>query len=205
LGGALLVSAQKTQPLLEQEVRPLCLIFPTGLGVVPGHLGARDVVQSHIFGYQPRRVWLEALVTFDRVWSRESCNDLRIALLQVPQVMQIAVAENDEATILCLGVSPSLFFADERVFAFRLRFEHHQREALVVQQKKVNETLAAGFEVAAHGINLRFRERDIGLQHHIRAALVIVKEAPASCFKQLVDFDTGLGFFGRHGAIVPAQ
>ncbi len=205
LGRALLVGAQEAQALLLHEAGALGLVFPAGFGVVSGHLRAGDVVERHVLREQARGLGLEAGVALDGVGRGEGGDELWVALAQVPQVVQVAVAQDDEAAVLRPGVFAGLLFADERILALGLGFEHHEGKALFVEQQKVDEAFAAGFEVFAHGIDLRLGELDIRLQNHIGAAPFIVKKTPAGCFEQLVDLDPRLGFFCGHAGIVPGQ
>ena len=114
--------------------------------------------------------------------------------------MQVAVGQDHKAAIERFGVFARLLFANQRVFVFCLGFQHHKREGFFIQQQKVNKAFAGGFKVVAqfaHGINLAAREFHVGFERNVGFALCRVKKAPASGFEQLVDFDTGLGFFGH--------
>ena len=68
--------------------------------------------------------------------------------------MQVAVGEDDEAAVLGLGVLAGLLLADERVLVLRLGFENDEREALLVEQQKVDEALAGLLEVVAEGVEI---------------------------------------------------
>ena len=182
----------------------LGFVLPACFGIVGGHLCASDVVERHVFSHQPRGVGLEARVPLDGLWRRERGDELGVALAQVPEVMQVTVAQYDKAAVLGLGVFARLLLAHQRVLALCLGLQHHQREAALIEQQKIDEPLAADFEVVAHGIDLCLGQADIGLQHHVGAPLRIVKKAPTRGFEQLVDLDAGLGFFGGHRAIVQA-
>ena len=79
---------------------------------------------------------------------------MRVALIQVPQVMQVAVAQDHEAAVLRPGVFARLLFGGQRVDVFGFGFQHQQGEAFVVQQQEVDKTLAAGFKIVTHGVHL---------------------------------------------------
>jgi hypothetical protein len=53
--------------------------------------------------------------------------------------VQVAVGEDDEAAVLGPGVFTSLFFADEWIFVLGFGFEDKQREALGIEQEKIDE------------------------------------------------------------------
>lgn len=63
--------------------------------------------------------------------------------------MQVAVGQDHEAAIERFCVFARLLFANQWVFALGFGFEHHEREVLVIEQKKVGKTLAGGFKVVA--------------------------------------------------------
>ena len=135
-----------------------------------------------------------------KVGIREFRTDLaEYIACQVPQVMQVAIAQNDEAAVLRLGVFPRLLFGCQRVDVFSFGLQHQQRETFVIEQKEVNKAFAGRLKVIAQGIDLGMREFDVGLQSNICLAVPVIEEAPTRCFEQLVDLDSGLGFFGHSG------
>ena len=109
--------------------------------------------------------------------------------------MQVAVAQNDEAAVLRLGVFARLLFGGQRVDVFSLGLQHQQRETFVIEQKEVNKAFAGRLKVIAQGIDLGMREFDIGFQRDVGFAVLIIEKAPTRCFEQLVNLDSGLGFF----------
>ena len=56
-----------------------------------------------------------------------------IAAIEIPEIVQIAVGENDESAVLGAGVLARLFFTDERVLVRGLGFEDEQRKPFFVQ------------------------------------------------------------------------
>ena len=73
---------------------------------------------------------------------RERGDDVGIAALEIPEVVQVAVGEDDEAAVLGPGVLAGLLLADERVLVLRLGLEDDEREALGVEEEEVDEALA---------------------------------------------------------------
>ena len=68
--------------------------------------------------------------------------------------MQIAVGQDDEAAVLRFRVFAGLLFANERVFVFRLGFQHDKGKTFVVQEQKIDETFADFFEIRAKVVNV---------------------------------------------------
>ena len=68
-------------------------------------------------------------------------DDVGVAAFEVPEVVQVAVGEDDEAAILGPGVLARLLLADERIFVFGLGFKDDEREALCVEQQEIDEAL----------------------------------------------------------------
>ena len=118
LYGTFLVVAQKTQPVFLDKCITLRRVVPACLGGVVRHLRQRDVVFADKFGNQALRVGLEAMIALNGIRRRKASDNMRISLLQVPKVMQIAVRENHKAAILGFSVLAGLFLANQRVLIF---------------------------------------------------------------------------------------
>ena len=196
--GAFLVATQKAQLVLADEVVAFAVPVPARFRRVVRPLRQRDVVAADRFGDQPLRVGLESVVTLERFRRRVARDQVRVALFEIPEVMQVAVGEDDEAAFLGFGVLPRLFLADQRVFVLRLGFEHEQRFAAGVEQQEVGEAVAGFLEVFAEFVNLGLAQLDVGFERDVGFAVRTVEEAPAGFFEQLVDLDAGFGFLGGH-------
>jgi hypothetical protein len=59
-----------------------------------------------------------------------------VSLLQIPEVVQVAIGEDDKAAILGPGIFTSLLLADERAFILRLGLQYDQGKALFIEQEK---------------------------------------------------------------------
>ena len=81
--------------------------------------------------------------------ARERGDDVGVAALQVPEVVQVAVGEDHEAAVLGLGVFAGLLLADEWVPVLRFGLQDNKREAFGVQQQEIDETLDRLLEVLA--------------------------------------------------------
>ncbi len=112
--------------------------------------------------------------------------------------MQVAVGKDNETAVLGLGVFTRLLFADEWIFVLGFGFEDQQREALGVEQEKVDEAFCALFEVIAERVQVGGLDGDAGFEANVRGRVAFLKETPASGFEQLVDLDTGCGFLIGH-------
>ena len=47
------------------------------------------------------------------IWSWKARDDMRVSLFQIPEIMQVAIRENNDTAVLGLGVFTGLFLADE--------------------------------------------------------------------------------------------
>ena len=163
-----------------------------------GPLGEGDVVLADRFDDQSLRVGLEGVVALERVGRRVARDEVRVALFQIPEVVQVAVGEDDEAAFLVLGVLPRLLLADQRVFVLGFGFQYEQGFAGLVEQQEVGEAVAGLLEVLAEFVKRRLAQLDVRFQSDVGAAGGVVKKAPAGFFKQFVDLDAGFGFLGGH-------
>ncbi|MDR3323779.1 MAG: hypothetical protein LBS89_06215 [Zoogloeaceae bacterium] len=110
--------------------------------------------------------------------------------------MQIAVGEEHKAAVERFCIFARLLLADQRIFVFRLGFQHQQRKVFFIQQQEVDKTVAGSFKIPAQIVDFVRGEFDVGFQRDVGLSRGIVEKASACGFKQLVDLDSGLGFFG---------
>ena len=190
-----LVRTEKAQLVGLDVGGPLAFVLPAGLRLIVGALSEDDVVVADLLRNQALRVRRDLSVAADGIRCGERGDDVRIAAVQIPKVVQVAVGEDHEAAVLGAGVLAGLFFADERVLVRGLGFEDEQREALCVEEQEVDETLFGVLEVLPEGIEIGRLDRDAGFNADVGGSAAIRKEAPACCFEQLVDLDAGCGFF----------
>ena len=112
--------------------------------------------------------------------------------------MQVAVGKDDEPAVLRFGVLARLLFADQRIFVFGLGFEDDEGEAFFVQKQEIDEAFAGFFKVIAECVQCLGSECDFRLKLNIGRATIVGEETPICCFKQLIDFYSGSGFFSGH-------
>ena len=74
---------------------------------------------------------------------------MRVASVEVPEVVQVAIRENDEAAVEGAGVLAGLLLADERLLVGRFGLEDDERKASGVEQKEVDEAFAGLLEIFA--------------------------------------------------------
>ena len=89
---------------------------------------------------------------------------MRIAGFQIPEIVQVAVGEDNEAAILGTGVLAGLLFSDQGLFLLRLGLENNKREAFFVQKQEVNESFRYLLEIVAEGIDIGGSDGDAGFQ-----------------------------------------
>lgn len=129
---------------------------------------------------------------------RERGDDVRIAAFEIPEVVEVAVGEDDKVAVKRTGVLVRLLLRSERILVLGLGLEDDQREALDIEQEKVDEALASLLEVVAERVQVGGLDRDAGFDADVGGTVALGKEAPARCFEQLVDLDAGCGFFFGH-------
>ena len=123
---------------------------------------------------------------------------MRVALLQIPKIVQVAVGKNNEAAVLRLGVFARLFFADQRVLVLGLGFKYDERKTCLIKQQEIDETIRGSLKIFTECIDGGLCQFDLRLKHDVGFAFAVIEKTPASFFKQLVEFDASLGFFCGH-------
>ena len=134
-----LVGTQKAQIVGLNEAGALGFILPRSFRGIMRPVGESDVIFANLFRDQALRVGRDLSVAGYRVRRREGGDDIGVAAFQIPEVMQIAVRQDDEAAILGAGVFACLLLADERVLVLRLGFQDDQGEPLGVEEQEVDE------------------------------------------------------------------
>jgi hypothetical protein len=86
----------------------------------------------------------------------------------------------------------------EPIFVLGFGFEDQQREALGVEQEKIDEAFCAFLEVGAERVHVGGLDRDAGFEANVRGRVAFLEKTPASRFEQLVDLDAGRGFLIGH-------
>ena len=147
-----LVRTEELQFGILDETVALTGIVPSGIVPVVRILSCRNVIGLDLFADQSIGVRLERVKVSQRIRRRELGYQDGVALLKVPEVMQIAVGQDDKPDILRMGVFPGLILADKRIKLFGFRFEDGYREAAFLQQEVINVAARGSFEVVAEGI-----------------------------------------------------
>ena len=199
VNGPHLVVAQEPQAVRPDEVGTFVLVAPGGLRRVCGPLGQDDVIVMHALVHQSLWIRCEVLVDAYGVLRWEDSDDPGIAMLEIPEEVQVAVGEDYETAVPRTCIAAGLLFTGQRVLGLGLGFEHDKRKALVVQQQKVDHT-ALGLdvlEVVAQGVEVVGAELDAGFELDVGGASGFIEEAPASRFEKLVDLDSGRCFVHR--------
>ena len=184
---AYLVRTQEAQVVRANVAGALVLVLERSCGGVAGSLGQDDVIAVDLLGCQTMRIWLYLPIAEHRVGRREGCDDVRVAALEVPEVMEIAVREDDEAAILRVCISARLLLADQRVLVLGFRLEHDERESAFVEQQKVDEPPGCLLEVAAEGVQRGFPDGNALFELDVCWLAALWKEAPSGRLQQPVD------------------
>ena len=98
-----LVGTQKAQIVGLNEAGALGFILPRSFRGIMRPVGESDVIFANLFRDQALRVGRDLSVAGYRVRRREGDDDIGVATIQIPEVMQ-AVRQDDEAAILGAGV-----------------------------------------------------------------------------------------------------
>ena len=130
VNGLQLIGPQEAQLIGLDVAGALRFVLPARFGRVAGPLGQNDVVVADRFLDETLRVGDHLLIAHHRIRCGERGDDVGIAAIQVPEIMQIAVGQDDEAAILRPGVFASLLLADERVLVLRLGLKDDEGKAL---------------------------------------------------------------------------
>ena len=134
MDSTLLIAAKEAKLVLFTERGPFHLIFPGSLVGISGHLGEGYIVQIYNFIGKALSVWLEFVMVFDGIRAGEFGDDAGVALLQIPEIMDVAVRQDHEAGILLSCIATRLFLGSEGVLSLGLRFKDDQRFAFTVEQ-----------------------------------------------------------------------
>ena len=195
--GAKLIGTEEAEFVSLDENLTFNFTDPCGFRGVGRPLSQDHVVLGDAFCDDPCAVRNNLRSTRHGLWCGECGDDIGISPFQVPEIMEVAVGQDDVAAVLGPAVFPRLFLADEWIFVLSLGLEHDQGEALFAEQQEINEALGGFLEVLTERVEVLDLQRDARLKLDIGRAFRVSKEAPARVFQQLVDFDAGGGFF--HG------
>lgn len=187
--GIQLVGAQELERVAGNTVIPLGGVVPARILLVDGVLGEDDVIGVDGFGDDHVRVRGEGLAGAQRLEGGEKGDAGGVALLPVPQVMQVAIGEDDMAHILGSGVLARLLLAGQGVLVLGFGFQHAYGEILLVHEEVVNGAMFDVLVIVTHVGQLHPGfELDVGL------APVGIDQVPAGLFEEVVDLDARFGF-----------
>jgi hypothetical protein len=196
--GFQLIGAQKAQLVGLDVAGALGFILPRRFGRITRPLGEDDVVIANLLFDEALRVGRDFLVADHRIRRRERGDDVGIAAFEIPEVVQVAVRENDEAAVLVAGVFAGLLLADKWVLVLCLGFKDDERETLGVEKQKVDVALGCLLEIVAECVEVGCLDGDAGFKANVGGGVSFGEETPASRFEQLVDLNAGCGFFVGH-------
>ena len=126
------------QAVVGKKSVTLRFILPAGIGGVIGFLYLEDIILGDILTDQVLGVGLELLVLQDGILRGEAGNDLGIAGLDIPEIVQVPVGKDYEPDVLAVGIGAGLFLGVQGVDLGPLGFEYEQGEAFVVQQEEIH-------------------------------------------------------------------
>ena len=118
---------------------------------------------------------------------RERGDVVRVSALQVPEVVEVAVREDDEAAILRTRVLARLLLADQWVLDLGLGLQHYERESALVKEQKVDEPPRRLLKVIAESVQVGLLDDNALFELDVGGLASLWKEAPAGRLQQLVD------------------
>ena len=192
--GLELIRAQKTQFVGLDEAGAFRGVSPRDFGRIAGPLGADDVVVVDRLVDQAPRIGRDRAGGVRGLGRGKRGDEVGVAALQVPEIMQVAVGEQNEAAVQRAGVFARLFLARQRIPVLGLGFQHDERKALGVEQQKIHEARGGVVEVVAQAVEVGRLEGDARLQADVGRSATVGEEAPAGGFEQGVDLDARRGF-----------
>ena len=120
--GPHLIRPQKAQAACSDEPLALIGVSPRRLHRVIGPLRPRDIVIANALVDETLRMGHDLPVASHRIRRGKRCDDVRIAPVQIPKVVQVAVGQNDEPAVQGTRVPSGLLLADQWIFVFGLGF-----------------------------------------------------------------------------------
>jgi len=150
-----LIGPQEAQLVGLDVAGALDLVLPSSLRLVLRTLGQHYVVVADTFLDEAFRVGSGLVIGSNRAWSGEGRNQVWIAALQVPEIVQVAIGEHHEATVLRPRILTRLLLANERILVLRLSLKNNERETFGVQQQEVDEAPGDLLEIVAQGNQVR--------------------------------------------------
>ena len=139
-------------------------------------------------------IGLEGAAVADGFARGELGDDLGVAVFEIPEIVNIAIGEDDKAHVLGIGVGARLLFADEGIFLLPFSFDDEEGKVVLIEEKVIGIPLAGMLEVLTEGIEIMLGDGCAGFEMDGGRAVLIREEAPASGAQECVDLDACLGF-----------
>ncbi len=174
-----LVFTQDAQLLIAQILGALGFIDPTGVAQVMGVLAEGDEIRADGFGGEAVWVGLKCAAMLDGFAGGELGDELGAAVLEIPEVMDVAVGEDDEAHVFGVGVGAGLFLADEGVLTLALGFENNEGKAVLIEEDVIGVAVGCRFEVAAELIEVVAGDGGDAFKLDSGGAVLVREETPA--------------------------
>ena len=193
-----LIRTQKAKLVGFDEAVAFRIVAPRGFAFVSGTLRQGDIVVVDGFLHEPVGVRNDLLARRRGFRRGEGRHDGRIAAFEIPEVVKIAVRQEDKAAVSAAGVFSGLFLSRKRVFSFGFRFEDDKGPSSGIEQQEVDESPAGFLEVVAESFKVAGFECDAGFEKDIRRNVAFREETPSGGFEKFVDPDSCSGFVCRH-------
>ncbi len=150
-------------------------------------MGEHDIVLPHLFVEQALRDGRDFLIAFNGIGRGKRSDEIGIATFEIPEIVQVAVGEKNEATVQRTGVPARLLLADRRVPVLRLGLQNDEGKSPGVEQEKVDKSPGDLLEIVAQGIEIEGFDGDTRFKADIGGLVPFGKETPSGRFEQLVD------------------
>jgi len=200
LDGGELIGPEKAELVVLDERLAPGFIEPGGIAGVFGHLGQSDIVAAGELAGEFLQIGLEFGYAGDSPGRGEAGDQLGIAAFGVPEIVEVAVGEDDEAAVLGTGVLARLLLAEEGILVCGLGLEDNEREAMFIEEEEIDIAVPALFEIVAPGVLGEGSDFGMILEEDIGFGVAVgrIEKPPSGFLEELIDLDPRPGFFLGH-------
>ena len=147
-----LIGAQELQLRVFDIALTLGGVIPARVVRIVGVLRDGNIVGFDSFADEGVWIRLESVEVVQGLGIRKLCYEDGVALLQVPEVMQVAIGEDDKSNVPRVSVLPGLFLAHQRIEFLGFGFQDGHGKAPFVKQEVIDVAVSRLLEIIPKGI-----------------------------------------------------